>query len=317
MNPEDPNAAYVVGVDIGGTYLRLALAGSNGIPVARWSTTTSGICDPNEIITLILEGIDALLAESHLSRAVLRALGIGAPGITDVDRGIVLATSYLVGWRNVPLQVLLESALGVPTQIDNDVNLATLAEALLGDARGVPNFAFLAIGTGVGAGLYLRNQLYRGSSWLAGEIGYMLVPGVSEASVAEGAPGALESLAGGHAIRTAWQELTRTDATVSHDLTPTQIFDLAANGHPAAIHLLHRTSRLLASAVYNLCLILDVPLVVFGGGVGTHPALLDAVRVELASRLHAATPHITSSVLGSDAQLLGAIQLALQISAIS
>ena len=75
---------------------------------------------------------------------------------------------------------MLEAALNIPATIDNDVNVATLAESWAGAAQHTPDFAFLAIGTGIGSGIFLRGQLLRGSSWLAGEIGYMLVPGVSE-----------------------------------------------------------------------------------------------------------------------------------------
>ncbi len=303
---------HVIGVDLGGTQLRLALATRGGGDLlARWSASTVGITDPRRIVAFIVEGANVLLGQAGLPRGSLRAIAVGAPGITDVDRGVVLATSYLLGWRDVPLQALLEQALGVPAGIDNDVNVATLAESWAGASHGLADFVFLAVGTGVGAGIFLRGELLRGSGWIAGEVGYLLVPGVSEEPVAEDAPGALERVAGGHALRTRWQQLAAA-TSLPRDLAATQIFDLAGAGEPLARQLLAETARVLAAAVYNIGLILNVPLVVFGGGVGTHPALLDAVRDQIARRAWPAPPRITASALGTDAQLLGAVRLAVQ-----
>ena len=305
---------HVLGVDLGGTHLRLALATVAGELRARWSASTVDIRDPHQIVALIVQGAADLLARLHLPREALQSVAVGAPGLTNVDRGIVIATSYLLGWRNVPLQALLESALHIPATIDNDVNVATLAESWAGAAQHTPDFAFLAIGTGVGAGIFLRGALLRGSSWLAGEIGYMLVPGVSDAPVAENAPGALESIAGGHAIRARWRALAASNATpLPDDLSATEIFDLAGQGDPIAAAVLAETARVLACAVYNLCLVINVPLIVFGGGVGVHPALITAVQTRLDNRHAHAMPRLVASALGADAQLLGAIRLAASI----
>lgn len=310
-SPADP---HVLGVDLGGTHLRLALARTSGELRARHTVSTVGIRDPHRIVALIVEGAATLLSQLNLPRASLRSVAVGAPGVTDVDRGIVIATSYLLGWRNVPLQALLEAALGIPATVDNDVNVATLAESWAGAAQHTPDFAFLAVGTGIGAGIFLRGELLRGSGWLAGEIGYMLVPGVSEAPAADNAPGALESIAGGHAIHSRWQALVASSAVpLPPDLTATEIFELAGTGQPLAVAVLAETARVLAAAVYNICLVINVPMVVFGGGVGVHPVLLTAIRARLRDHHAHASTRLVPSALGADAQLLGAIRLAITL----
>jgi glucokinase len=313
---QSPSRGFVAGVDIGGTNLRLAMASITGTVVGRWSTSTVGIRNPDLIVHLICEGVDALLAEQSSSRTNLRAIAAGAPGITDAEKGIVLATSYLMGWTDVPLRDLLETALSVPAFVDNDVNMAALGEYHAGVACGTRNFVFLAIGTGVGAGIMVNGQLFRGEGWIAGEIGYMLVPGVSVAPVADEEPGALEEIVGGEGIRRHWQSVwTEDNAALPREATATQIFDHALQGDPVAQAVLERSSRTLAYAIYNISLVLNCPLFVLGGSVGLHPALGDATRALLKGQNPRVQPQVASSSLGTEAQLTGAIFRAIEIAA--
>ena len=303
---------YVIGVDIGGTNLRLALADANGGIVARRRVSTQGVRDSGAVLRMLRESIDALLCEATVPRSALRALGVGAPGITDAERGIVIATSYLMGWRDVPLRDVLESALGIPVAVDNDVNVAAIGEARAGVARGIDDFAFLAIGTGIGAGIVLNRRLHRGTRWTAGEIGYMLVPGTSEAPIKRGDPGALEELVGGDGIRRQWHGLWRADLTaLPQNATATEIFDHALEGNALAGNVLQSAARGLSYAIYNMALVLNVPLFVLGGSVGLHPALGDAVRALLEHRDDRAQLRLVRSSLGDEAQLTGAVHLAL------
>jgi glucokinase len=144
---------------------------------------------------------------------MLRAVAAGAPGVTNVDEGVVIATSYLMGWRDVPLRALLEAKLGVPVAVDNDVNVAAIAESKIGVARGVRDFVFVALGTGIGAGIVLNGQIFHGMSWSAGEIGYLLVPGTPVTPVETGEPGALEGIVGGEGIKAQWRSIWRKDLT--------------------------------------------------------------------------------------------------------
>ena len=97
---------YVVGADIGGTSLRLALASMDGQVLGKWKASTEGIRDPHVVVRLIQEGVDDLLQQSSIPRSLLRAVAAGAPGVTNVDEGVVIATSYLMGWRDVANRAL-------------------------------------------------------------------------------------------------------------------------------------------------------------------------------------------------------------------
>jgi glucokinase len=310
---ESPDSSYVVGADIGGTNLRLGLADGHGTIVARWSASTTGIRNPDTVVALVSDGVEAMLQQTAVPRSSLRAIAAGAPGVTDVNQGIVIATSYLLGWRDVPLCALLQAALGVPASIDNDVNLAAIGESWAGAARGTSDFAFLAIGTGIGAGIVLNGQIFRGQGWTAGEIGYMLVPGTPEEPVERGKPGALEGIVGGEGIQAQWQSRwSEANTSLPKSATATQIFDHALEHNPLAQQVLENASRTLAYAIYNISLILNCPLFVLGGGVGVHPALCNTTKSILAQRSARVQPHLVRSALGSDAQLTGAIRLALQ-----
>ena len=305
---------YVVGVDIGGTNLRLALADMTGTIVAKWSSSTVDVRGEHLVVDLIRGGVEHLLQQAGVPRSALRSIAAGVPGVTDVDAGVVIATSYLMGWRDVPLRTLLEETVGVPAAIDNDVNVAAIGESWVGAAQGVRDFIFLAIGTGVGAGIVLNGHPFRGMGWTAGEIGYMLVPGASEEPVERGKPGALEGIIGGEGIKAQWQHLWhRGDTVLSKDLTATQIFDHALNGDPLAQTILQHSARTLGYAIYNISLILNCSLFVLGGGVGMHPALRDATQRILEERGTRTCPKLTHSTLGENAQLMGAIRLALDM----
>lgn len=305
---------YVVGVDIGGTNMRLALADMTGVIQAKWGVSTAGIRDAQAVVGLICEGVEKLLQQTSISRSKLRAIAAGAPGVTNVDEGIVIATSYLLGWRDVPLRTLLESALGIPAAVDNDVNMAAIAESRIGAAKGTRDFVFVAVGTGIGAGIVLDGQIFHGMGWTAGEIGYMLVPGTPAEAVERGKPGALERLVGGEGIREQWQSLWHKDKTqLPKELTATQIFDHALTGDLLAQVILQKSAQTLAYAIYNISLIFNCPLFVLGGGVGMHPALCDAMQGVLDQRGARALPKLVHSTLGADAQLFGAICVALDI----
>ncbi|MGC1462524.1 MAG: ROK family protein, partial [Terracidiphilus sp.] len=288
----------------------------SGAIIARQSASTAGIRDPQLVVDMIQRSIDKLLQENGVSRKSLLSVAAGAPGITDVNTGVVIATSYLMGWRDIPLQAMLESALGVPAAIENDVNLAALGERCAGIGQSAKDFVFIAVGTGIGAGIILNGTPLRGMGWTAGEIGYMLVPGAPEEPAGPGEPGALESLAGGEGIRNRWLRAWDPEKTrLPKDLTATQIFDHAAQEHgdPLACTILQQSAQLLAYALYNLSLVLSCPLFVLGGSVGLHPALSPAVQKILRQREQSAHCEVSCSTLGADAQLYGAIRMALDI----
>jgi glucokinase len=303
---------YVAGVDVGGTNLRLALADISGTILARWSSSTVALHGPEAVIERLCSGVRCMLQEISAPLDALRSIAVGVPGVTDVDNGVVIATSYLMGWKNVPLRALVEKALDVPVAVDNDVNMAAIGEQWTGSAKDARDFVFLAIGTGIGAGIILNGDLHRGSSWAAGEIGYMLLPGAAEVPAGIDEPGALESVVGGEGIKAQWRKLMSAEgARLPTELTATDIFDRALNGDPCAQTLLRQTATMLAQAVYNVSLVLNCSLFVLGGTVGLHPALCDAAQGVLGRWTGPGSPRLVRSTLGTEAQLFGTLRAAL------
>jgi glucokinase len=300
----------VAGIDIGGTNLRVALAELDGTVLGRWQTSTKATSSPEMVVAKIEEGVDSLLRESSSSRRALVSVAAGAPGVTDPKAGVVLATSFLKGWKDVPLQRQLESALGVPASIENDVRMAALGEHWMGTARGVDDFVFLAIGTGIAAGIFANGRLVHGTNCAAGEVGYMYVPHVPEEPAGPGQPGALESVIGGMGIQRQWS--SACDGNVKpHSLTATEIFSRVSQGDPLATKVLQHSAQILAYAVYNISLVLNSALFVLGGGIGVSIPLCDATQKILERYREPALPKLAISSLGTDAQMMGAIRLAL------
>jgi glucokinase len=306
-------SSYVVGVDLGGTNLRLALADMSGTIVTRWSSSTVGLRGPEAVVQLLCAGAKSMLREVAAPLDALRSIAIGVPGITDVDNGIIIAATYLMGWKDVPLRALVEEWLNVPVFVDNDVNMAAIGEQRFGNAKDAQDFVFLAIGTGIGAGIVLNGKLYRGSTWSAGEIGYMLVPGAAEIPAKSDEPGALESMIGGEGIKAQWRKLCSGEQTaLLAEFNATAIFDRAVDGNPQAQALLRQSATMLAQAIYNISLVLNCPLFMLGGTVGMHSALCDAAQTLLDQWVVPGSPRLVRSTLGTDAQLLGCVRAALE-----
>jgi glucokinase len=303
---------HVLGVDIGGSNMRIALADMKGTVLSKWSTSTKRTSSPGMVVEQIRTGVTKLLEQASVPRRSLLAIAAGAPGITDADSGVVVATSYLRGWRNVPFRSLLESALHIPAAVENDVRLAAIGEHSAGAARGVRNFVFLAIGTGIAAGIFANGKLVHGADSTAGEVGYMHVPGTPEEVAKRGAPGSLESTIGGEGVRQQWLRVCR-EARVppGRDLNATEIFEHARAGEVHAMTVLDQSARVLAYAVYNISLVLNSALFVLGGGVGMSAPLRDATQCFLDQYNEPVPPKLIVSSLGPDAQLIGAIRLAL------
>lgn len=302
-------AGIVVGIDIGGSNLRVALADIHGNILGRWSTSTAATSSPNSVVAQIKQGIEILLQQRSSSPRLL-SIAAGVPGVTDPKSGIVVATSYLKGWRDVPFQALLESRFGIPASIENDVRMAALAEHWIGAARGMDDFVFLAIGTGIAAGIFANGRLVHGTHCTAGEVGYMYVPGASEEPAVPGAPGSLEQMIAGGGIREQWLKACEGKGSL-RELNATQIFARATTGDLHARAVLDHSARLLAYAVYNISLVLNSSLFVLGGGIGVSTALRDATENILRQYNEPPCPRLTISSLGTDAQLMGAIRLAL------
>jgi glucokinase len=303
----------IAAADIGGTRLRMMLADLNGVVLSSWSTILlRRQKTPGAICNLINEGLQIMCDEAGASTKKILHLTAGAPGITNVAEGLVLSAPNLADWVHVPLRDMLERETGISVILENDTNLAAVGERWRGAARGIDNFVFIALGTGIGAGIFLGGQLHHGAQWCAGEIGYFGVRGEKRGAMKLREAGQLESVIGGTGIEEHWQRvLARSGLTRNNDLVnlhATQILDLARDGDPLSIEVITHAATLLADTVADVALLLNPEIVVLGGGVGSHPELCRLTQ-SIIQQHELAQPQLRSSALGTQAQLFGALSL--------
>ncbi|RZU41949.1 ROK family transcriptional regulator [Edaphobacter modestus] len=312
------NRGFVAGVDIGGTRLRMVLADLNGRVVTQWATQfTERQRAPKAVCALIHDGLKRMCQEASTSLKKVLHITVGAPGVTNVTSGIVLSAPNLKDWNDVPLRTMVERETGIEATVDNDTNLAAVGEHWRGSASGVEDFLFIALGTGVGAGIFLRGRLHHGANWSAGEIGYAAVSGRPRQALEVHSTGQMERAIGGLGIEAEWQRLLGRErgANVSElaKLRATEIFDLAVDGDRLAAQIVQYAAQILADCIVDMSLTLDPEVVILGGGVGSHPELCRSTE-KLLARNEFAKPQVRSSSLGTQAQLHGAISLSLSAS---
>jgi glucokinase len=305
---------YVAGVDIGGTRLRMMLADLNGKVMAQWSMQFSDKQKmPKDVCALMHQGLKAMCQEAGIPLKKVLHITAGAPGITNVKSGIVISAPNLKKWHEVPLRAMIEKQTGIAAMVDNDTNLAAVGEHWHGSAAGIDNFAFVALGTGFGAGIFLEGRLHHGAKWSAGEIGYMGIAGAPRQQFHVDLTGQLERAIGGVGIEAEWQRRLQKANICDVSLTrlrATQVFDLAQEGDRIAGEVLLYTARILANCLSDITLLLDPEIIIIGGGVGSHAALCRLTE-SLLEQNEFARPAVRSSSLGTQAQLHGAIFMGL------
>jgi glucokinase len=294
---------FIAGVDLTPTAIRIGIADLRGKILGQSEEPIGDKSWPAAIVELIARQLAALREELRIPAKRLLSIGVAAPGITDVAAGMVVSVPAMRAWENVPLQHLIEARTGVDATIENDVNLAALAEHWRGVAQEEENFVYISVGRGVGAGLFINGRLHHGPEWTAGEIGYLLVPGAARQPIRRSQSGSLESAIGTAGIEKQWPS--------PPGLCARDIMDRAAGGHPAARRIVHRSAKILAEVCSNLSLILNCPLIVLGGELGMCEPLF-AETCAFVEKNEFARPRLAISQSGKDAQLLGAVRLALQ-----
>ena len=295
----------VLGVDIGGTKTALlAWDLATGAVLAQDVFPTPTEVGPVAMVACLVAASDTLLTGCGQERANLRGIGVAVPGLVDAKAGVVLTAGNLVGWSRVPLCDLLRAQLHVPVVIEHDANAAALGERWRGTAQDLENFAFVALGTGIGVGIVLNGELYRGAHHAAGELGDLVV-GREYLGQDRGGQGNLAQLIGGKTLRRRAKQATGDDMSAAEVVTHTDDDEeLAAMADEVADYL--------AMAIIAIAALLDPEAIIVGGGTAeAGEDLLDPVRERVAREVPA-PPVIIASALGSEAQLYGAVFAALQ-----
>lgn len=320
---DGPSASRYVGIDVGATKTAIALGLPDGRLLSQQVVPTvlrepETLADTVAAAVLELHGHEA---EVEASRA---PIGIGICG--GVDRNGLVFGPIALGWHGrVDFASFVSERVGAPAYVENDVNAGALAEHRWGAGRGADDFMYLAIGTGIGAGLVLGGRLYRGAHHLAGEIGHLSVD-VDGVRCACGNRGCVEASCGGRAVAERLTEWLRGEGSATRttlhgvmasrgELTSRDVFEHARQGDPFSEREVERMASHLAAAIVNVVNLLDLQRVVVGGGQSQNGLLLPAIERVLRTwrpYLHHGPGLIVPAGLGADTGVVGAIAVALE-----
>jgi predicted NBD/HSP70 family sugar kinase len=293
----------IAGIDLGPTRTRLAIADLRGDTLAhRIVPTPSG--SPQAVLSRLGRAVRGLMRQAGVAADRLLAVGAGAPGWVDYERGIVVFAPNLGGWSKVPMAEVLEQSLGAVVTVENDVNLAVLGEHWRGAARGHDNCAFIFVGTGIGAGILIGGQLHRGRHFMAGEIAVMCM-GPQFVDQDFGQRGCLETLAGLQALAGRWGAARGDPARWM-----TELFAAAEAGDARARRAIEETATLIGIATANVGAVVDPSIVILGGALfAKAEPLVEEVR-KVVQRIARAPLEIVVSALGKEAPLAGSLLVA-------
>jgi len=296
-----PDAALALGLDLGGRFLRGAICDLRGDVRARLDVEIDG-AGASRVLEQIAELRGALVDATGLDEALVDGAVVGVPGVVDPERRTISLATSVAGLEEATFASELERHLGLGVRLENDVNLAALGEQWRGVARGVDDFLFLSIGTGMGAGLVLRGELHRGRNGAAGEVDFSFAGLGEEVDPCAGAVSAYAA-----------QLVGDGRATSLHAPYETRdIFAAARAGDELAADVVREVARRIALHVVPVAAVTDVSLVVLGGGLGSNgDLLLEPVRA-LLDRWIPFPPSVAVSSLGEAAVLSGALALALR-----
>ncbi|PSK99699.1 glucokinase [Haloactinopolyspora alba] len=308
--------SLTIGVDVGGTKIAAGVVDEKGVIGARARRDTPSQ-DPDAIVESII-AVTRELAEGQQ----IDAVGVGSAGFVDSARSTVMFAPNLA-WRDVPVRQRVADATGLPTVVENDANSAAWGEFRFGAAEDVDDMILLTIGTGVGGGVVLGGEVYRGAHGVAAEMGHIrMVPDGHLCGC--GLRGCLEAYASGTALvreaRTAAslpsaERLLSLAGGDSERITGPMVTAAAADGDELATVLMTQLARWLGEAMGSFTALFDPAVFVLGGGVSAAGDLLlgpaeETLRKQITGRGHRPEPEIRLATLGNDAGISGAADLA-------
>lgn len=287
----------LVGIDLGGTQVRMAVATDEGTIIATSKASTPSLGGPEGFVEWVKAELNGLAAGARPT-----SVGVGAPGPLDPRRGVLVNPPNLDGWRpNLPLAELLEKALGAPVHVENDANVSAVAEHRRGLGVGVQDMVYVTWSTGIGAGLILGGRLLSGAHGTAGELGHMILAADGDICLC-GQRGCLEQFACGNSLAR------------RHGRPAVELFAAARLGDPAAAAVVREAATRFGTALVNLTNLIDPELIVVGGGVTrswgiVRPVLEAQIRASPFIRPYR-RPRLVRSRMGDMVGLVGAVEWA-------
>ncbi|MBI2421599.1 MAG: ROK family glucokinase [Candidatus Hydrogenedentes bacterium] len=316
-------SSYIVGVDVGGTFIKTAIVSWDKRVIGKSSCPTHAQEGPQAVMDAMEGGVRDLVAQNKISMSEVMAVGIGAPGPMNWKTGVVYSPPNLAGWKDVPLGTEMQKRLNVPCFIDNDANAACYGEFWLGAGQGAENMAVLTLGTGVGGGLIVFGLLLRGEDGTAAELGHLKVQRDGRLCGC-GSRGCLEGYASVTGmVRTAIEALESGRSSLIHDLcqgdhariTGKMIFEAAQEEDEVALWTFEETATWLGLGIASIINFQNPEKIVLCGGmIDAGEMLFEPVRRVAkanAFQVPAERCKIVPAGLGADSGVLGAAGCAL------
>src|SRR5271166_2502262 len=328
-SPGDFMLVYSIGVDLGGTNLRIAAVDSEGKLREKLTLGTEVQRGRDYVIGEMCSAIESLKVK-YRDSAQLAGIGIGVPGFIDMDTGTVVRSPNLPDWVDFPVRGEIERKLVTTVILENDANAAAMGEKWLGAGRNMDSMAMYTLGTGVGGGIVFNGHLWHGMTGMAGELGHFNVEPEGHPCGC-GSRGCLEQYASATAIvRMAHEAIASGNAPDltegargNVEFTSRGIYQLAIQGHASAQRIYQKVGRALAIGIGGMVNALNLPMYVIGGGVASAweafaPTMFEEMKVRSSIYSITAPDHVgrdgkhtvvTIALLGSDAGLYGAARL--------
>ena len=309
---------YAIGVDLGGTSVKLGIVTRNGKIIKKTSVETKAEDGPESVISQIKYGLNILL---HKNKYKLHGIGIGSPGTVSLKSGIVENPPNFPGWKKIDLGRIIKKEFNTKVHVDNDANAAAIGEMFFGAGKNINSFVMITLGTGVGGGIVFNRKIFRGEHGGAGEVGHMTIDYKGDKCNC-GSFGCIEAYAGNsYLIRRVKAELNNHPDSIIWDLcgnnpdnlTP-RIIDIAAvKGDDFAKFVVQDLGQFLGAALSSVCNLLDISTFIIGGGVaGFGAPLFKTIKEIMTQRV--LTPlrpgiKIIPAKLKNDAGIKGASSL--------
>ena len=310
---------YSLGIDIGGTTVKLGLFDLDGKLLYKWEIETRKIENGRYILSDIAKSIDEILEDKKINKDEVIGVGVGVPGPVKEDK-IVLGCVNL-GWPVFNVSAELEKLLNLPVKVANDANIAALGEMYKGGGKGYENMIMVTLGTGVGGGVIIDGKVIAGFSGAGGEIGHINVNPHEKISCNCGRKGCLEQYASATGITRLAKEILAKENCDSklrniEEITAKDIFDLAKENDKLCIKIIDKFSNILGRALSNIACICNPQVFVIGGGVSkAGDMLLDNIKkYYLENAFHATVDtQFKLATLGNDAGIFGGAKLAKEL----
>lgn len=308
---------YCIGVDVGGTKIAYGLFDENIKALDKLVSKTNPELNPEEMIDNMCKDMQSLLSRNSLSISDISGVGIAMPSHIEYEKGLVITTSNLPKWDNVPAKEMFTSKLNTRVQIDNDANVAAIAEHRMGAGKGYKDMLYITISTGIGGGIIINNQVFRGSYGSAGEFGHVIV---REGGYLCGCGnrGCFQSIASGPKIEQYAKDQIKLGVksslqNVVDSLSCKDIELAAKHGDRFAMEIIQRTGETIGLLFANLYQVFNINLYVLGGGVTKFgEPLLNAAEKKFKSlcKFYSSYPvTIKRAELGDNVGIYGAAML--------